>query len=140
MARKKAAIPMTVGRLAAATGVHVETIRYYEKIGMLAAPPRSSGGHRHYQSAHRETLIFIRRGRDLGFPLETIRDLLRLNEAGACCDVARAVTVAHRAEVRRKLADLRRLERALTSLIDECVSARRTACPIMDALTEGLRF
>lgn len=139
MARKTASEPMTIGRLAAATGVHIETIRYYEKIGMLAEPARSAGGHRHYSCEHVATLTFIRRGRELGFPLETVRDLLRLNKGGACCEEARAVTVAHQTEVRRKLADLRRLDRALTTLIDECQPNRWPQCPIMEALASSPR-
>ena len=67
--------PLTIGRLAGITGVHIETIRYYEKIGMLAKPARSAGGYRHYAPEHVATLNFVRRGRELGFPLETIRDL-----------------------------------------------------------------
>lgn len=128
--------PLTIGRLADSTGVHVETIRYYERIGMLAKPARSRGGYRHYAPEHVATLSFIRRGRELGFPLETIRDLLRLSEGGACCEKARAVTVAHREEVRRKIADLKRLDRALNNLIDECQPDRWPQCPILDALAK----
>lgn len=137
MARNAASEPITIGRLAAATGVHIETIRYYEKVGMLAVPPRSAGGHRLYGREHVATLTFVRRGRELGFPLETIRDLLKLSEGGPCCEQARAVTVAHRAEVRSKLADLKRLDRALTVLVDECQPARWPVCPIMEALTNA---
>lgn len=137
MSRPAIASPLTIGRLAEATGVHLETIRYYEKIGMLAKPARSAGGYRHYAPEHAATLNFIRRGRELGFPLETIRDLLHLNEDGACCEKARAVTIAHRIEVRRKIADLKRLDRALNTLIDECQPDRWPECPIMDALTKA---
>ena len=136
MRHKSSAAPLTSGRLAGVTGVHIETIRYYEKIGMLAKPARSAGGYRHYAPEHVATLNFIRRGRELGFPLETIRDLIQLNEGGACCEKARFVTVAHRDEVRRKIADLKRLDRALNNLIDECQPARWPACPIMDALSK----
>lgn len=137
MRHRAVATPLTIGRLAEATGVHVETIRYYEKIGMLAKPARSAGGYRHYAPEHVATLNFIRRGRELGFPLETIRDLLRLNEGGACCEKARAVTMAHRDEVRRKIADLKRLDRALNTLINECQPDRWPQCPIMDALSKA---
>lgn len=130
------ATPLTIGRLAEATGVHVETIRYYEKIDMLAKPARSSGGYRQYAPEHVATLNFIRRSRELGFPLETIRDLLRLNEGGACCEKARAVTIAHRDEIRRKITDLKHLDRALDNLIDECRPDRWPQCPIMDALSK----
>ena len=86
---------------------------------------------------HVSSLNFIRRGRELGFTLETIRDLIRLNEGGACCEKARSVTVEHRDEVRRKIADLKRLDRALSSLIDECQPARWPECPIMEALARN---
>ena len=135
MRRSSRADPLTIGRLAEVTGVHIETIRYYEKIGMLAKPARSAGGYRNYAPEHVATLNFIRRGRELGFPLATIRDLLRLHEGGACCEKARAVTAAHRDDVRRKIADLKRLDRALSGLIDECQPARWPQCPIMDALS-----
>jgi MerR family mercuric resistance operon transcriptional regulator len=134
MARETKSDPITTGRLAEATGVHIETIRYYEKIGVLGAPGRSAGGHRHYAHEHVETLCFIRRGRELGFPLETIRDLLRLHEGGACCEKARSVTIAHRMDIRRKITDLKKLDRALGGLIDECQPARWPHCPIMEAL------
>ncbi len=137
MARKATFEPMTIGRLSEATGVHIETIRYYERIGLLEAPARSPGGHRHYASEHVATLTFIRRGRELGFPLEAISDLLRLNEEVSCCEQARTLTVRHRDEVRRKIADLKRLDRALTSLIDECRPARWPQCPIIEALHKG---
>ena len=127
--------PTTIGRLAELTGVHIETIRYYEKIGMLAKPARSAGGYRHYSPEHVSSLNFIRRGRELGFTLEAIRDLIRLNEGGACCEKARDVTVEHRNEVRRKITDLKRLDRALSNLIDECRPARWPECPILEALS-----
>ena len=129
--------PLTIGRLAALTGVHIETIRYYEKIGMLAKPNRSAGGYRQYLPVHVSSLNFIRRGRELGFTLEAIRDLIRLNEGGACCEKARSVTVEHRDEVRRKIADLKRLDRALSTLVDECQPSRWPECPIMDALSRN---
>ena len=135
MRRSSRADPLTIGRLAEVTGVHIETIRYYEKIGMLPKPARSAGGYRNYAPEHVATLSFIRRGRELGFPLETVRDLMRLHEGGACCDKARAVTAAHRDDVRRKIADLERLDRALSGLVDECQPARWPVCPIMDALS-----
>ena len=135
MRHPSGAAPLTIGRLAEITGVHIETIRYYEKIGILAKPARSAGGYRHYAPEHVAALNFIRRGRELGFPLESIRDLIRLNEGGACCEKARAVTVAHRNEVRRKITDLKRLDCALSGLIDECQPVHWPVCPIMDSLS-----
>lgn len=124
-----------IGALSEQTGVNIETIRYYERIGLLAKPGRTAGGHRSYAPEHVATLTFIRRARELGFPLETIRDLFRLNKDGASCETARDVTIAHRADVRRKIADLRRLDRALSALIDECQPALQPSCPILEALS-----
>jgi MerR family mercuric resistance operon transcriptional regulator len=64
---------LTIGRLSDCTRVNIETIRYYERIGLVPAPPRSAGGHRHYEAAHRQRLIFIRRSRELGFSIDEIR-------------------------------------------------------------------
>lgn len=136
MGRSTGATQLTIGRLAEATGVKVETIRYYEKVEMLAKPDRSCGGYRLYAPDAVASLNFIRRARELGFPLETIRDLVRLKDGGACCEQARAVTIAHRQDVRRKIADLRRLDRALKLLIDECQPERWPDCPIIDALSK----
>lgn len=68
----------TIGKLSDETSVNIETIRYYEKIGLLPAPPRSEGGHRLYSHQHRVRLVFVRRGRELGFSLAEIRALLTL--------------------------------------------------------------
>lgn len=136
MLRPPKATPLTIGRLSGVTGVHIETIRYYEKIGMLAKPARSAGGYRHYAQEHVATLNFVRRSRELGFPLETIRDLIQLNAGGACREEVRAVTVAHRTEVRRKISDLKKLDRALSGLVDACAATRWPECPIMDALSK----
>jgi len=137
MGKSTAKSPLTIGGLANTTGVKIETIRYYEKIGMLAEPARNQVGYRQYAPEHVASLNFIRRARELGFPLETIRDLIRLNDGSTCCEQARAVTIAHRQDVRRKIADLERLDRALKDLIDDCQPERWPACPIMDALSKG---
>lgn len=136
MKQSRSEVPLTIGALSRFSGVHTETIRYYEKIGLLPNPQRSPGGYRQYDPIHLATLTFIRRGRQLGFPLDTIRDLLRLNDTGACCEQVREVTVAHRSDVRRKIADLRRLDRALDDLIDACKPDRLSYCPILEALSK----
>src|SRR5215207_8444673 len=99
----------TIGKLSEGTGVHIETIRYYERIGLLPAPPRSEGGRRLYSTEHLARLIFLRRSRELGFSLEEIRTLLRLVEGGdyTCGDV-KALTMQHLQNVRQKMRDLRK--------------------------------
>jgi MerR family mercuric resistance operon transcriptional regulator len=128
-------MPFTIGALSRCTGCKVETIRYYERIGLLPHPPRSAGGHRLYGEDHLKRLTFIRRGRELGFTLDDIRGLLGLVDGGAyTCAEVKAVTVVHLGEIRRKLADLRRLERVLRSMAAECEGGAVPDCPVIDAL------
>ena len=102
---------LSIGALSQQTGVHIETIRYYERVKMLAAPPRTEGGRRVYSQSHRRTLGFIRRARDLGFSLDEIRALLDLDGSGrASCAEVREIASHHLVNVRAKLADLARLE------------------------------
>jgi MerR family mercuric resistance operon transcriptional regulator len=125
----------TIGVLSRRTGCKVETIRYYERIGLLPAPSRSAGGHRLYGEDHLKRLTFIRRGRELGFSLDDIRGLLGLVDGGAyTCAEVKAVTLEHLGEVRRKLADLRRLERVLKGMAAECEGGAVPDCPVIDAL------
>ncbi len=129
---------MTIGALAARTRVHLETIRYYERIGILPEPPRSAGGHRLYDQAHEKRLAFIRRSRELGFALDRIRTLLALVDGGDyTCQQVKSLTLEHRAEVRRKLSDLRKVDRVLKAMAAECDQGRVPECPIVDALFEG---
>ncbi len=128
-------MPLTIGILSRNTGCNIETIRYYERIGLLPAPPRSAGGHRLYGEAHLKRLTFIRRGRELGFTLDDIRGLLGLVDGGAyTCAEVKALTLDHLGEVRRKLADLRRLEKALEDMASECDGGAVPDCPVIDAL------
>jgi len=131
--------PMTIGVMARNTGCKVETIRYYERIGLLEEPLRSAGGHRHYGRDHLKRLSFIRRARDLGFPLDAVRALLALSAPGeASCAEVEGLAAGHLAEVRAKLEDLARLEAVLAELVARCQGGTVPACPIIEALyTEG---
>ncbi len=126
---------VTIGVLSRRTGCKVETIRYYERIGLLPPPPRSAGGQRIYGEAAVKRLTFVRRGRALGFGLQELRGLLRLVDGGdyTCAEV-RAITLGHLAEVRAKIADLRRLGRTLGSIAGQCVGGTVPDCPIIEAL------
>ena len=127
--------PFTIGALSKGTGCHIETIRYYERIGLMPKPPRSPGGHRLYEEDHLRRLTFIRRSRELGFTLEEVRGLLRLVDGGSyTCAEVKALTLDHAAEVRRKVADLRKLERVLKEMAAECDGGEVPDCPIIDAL------
>jgi MerR family mercuric resistance operon transcriptional regulator len=131
-------MPLTIGALSKRTGCHIETIRYYERIGLLPAPPRSAGGHRLYGEDHLKRLTFVRRGRELGFTLEDIRGLLGLVDGGAyTCAEVKALTLDHLGEVRRKLADLRRLEKVLKNMAEECDGGAVPDCPVIDALFQN---
>ena len=125
----------TIGALSRRTGCKVETIRYYERIGLLPPPPRSAGGQRHYGEDGLKRLTFIRRSRELGFSLEEVRGLLRLVDGGGyTCAEVRAITLGHLAEVRAKIADLRRLGRTLESIAAQCEGGTVPDCPIIEAL------
>jgi MerR family mercuric resistance operon transcriptional regulator len=126
---------LTIGALSRRTGVNIETIRYYERVGVLSAPPRTEGGHRVYGQQAARTLIFIRRARELGFGLEEIRALLDLAQPGkaSCADV-RAIAARHLHDVRAKIADLARLERVLAKTIKQCSGKAVPECPVLDVL------
>lgn len=129
---------LPIGALSKQSGVNIETIRFYEKIGVMPAPPRSAGGYRLYGADHLKRLSFVRRGRELGFSLDELRELLRLvdGHAYSCAEVYN-LTSEHLAEIRRKIADLRRLQRVMTVMAAQCSRDRIPDCPIIDALFEA---
>ena len=124
-----------IGALAARTRCNIETIRFYEKIGVLPKPARTEGGHRAYGSAHVERLTFVRRARELGFTLDEVRALLRLADArDVPCAEVKDVAVAHLAEVKTKIADLHAMQKALTALIAQCNAGDQSGCPLIETL------
>lgn len=129
------AATFSIGELARATGTNVETIRYYERIGVLPAPARTAGNYRAYSRAHLERLSFARRSRDLGFSLDQVRALLRLAERRdqSCGEVDRIARV-HLGEVERKIADLTALGDELRRLIGQCGHGTIAECRIIEAL------
>lgn len=127
-----------IGVLARRSGVHIETIRYYEKIGIMPKPARTAAGYRSYEAEHLKRLAFVRRTRELGFGLDEIRDLLGLVDRGAyTCAEIRALMLDHLATIRMKIADLKRLERAMTETVSQCSGRRVPDCPIVDVLFDG---
>ncbi len=126
-----------IGALSEQTGCNIETIRYYEREGLLPNPPRTEGGHRVYNEEHLKRLTFVQRSRELGFTLEEIRGLLRMvdGEHYTCAEV-KSLTLDHLKDVRGKLADLRNLEKVLKQLSDQCTGDGTTDCPIVEALFE----
>ena len=127
---------IAIGELSRRAGVNIETIRYYEKIKMLPAPPRTKSGRRVYGHAEARKLSFIRRARELGFTLDEIRALLRLVERGYSCGEVRELTRHHLAEVNQKITDLQCIERLLRKTSDQCVGGKVPECPIIDVLSD----
>ena len=129
---------ISIGELSKLSGVNIETIRYYERIKMLPVPARTASGRRVYGPAEKRALAFIRRSRDLGFTLEEIRALLALGgpQRAACADVHK-IAGAHLANVRRKLADLVKLEVILAQTVARCSDGDTPDCPVLDILDVG---
>jgi len=128
---------ISIGALAERTKVPIETIRFYERDGLLKKPHRSAGGHRLYRAdSDVRRLLFIRRARDLGFNLDDVRHLLDLAESKSnkCSDVY-AVAAPHLHKVRSKLADLRRMEKVLSELVKACATGVVVECPLLETLS-----
>lgn len=127
---------MTIGDLAAATNTRVETVRWYEKVRLLPAPARSPGNYRLYGPEHLRRLGFIRRGRDLGFTLDQIRELLAMaDDRDRSCAEVDAIARAHLTEVERKLSDLARLAHELRDVIGQCGCGSVADCRIIESLS-----
>ena len=126
---------MRIGELARRSGVQAVTIRYYEQVALLPAPPRSAGGYRQYSPEHITRLQFLRRCRDLGFSIAEIRSLLNLAErTDQSCEAVTQLATQHLIAVREKIADLKRLERTLRTLVGSCHDRRIADCRILESL------
>lgn len=126
---------LTIGKLSAATGVKVPTIRYYEQIGLLPEPERSGGNQRHYGQKTRDRLSFIRHSRDLGFPLEAIRELLSLSDdPDRPCDGADQIARRQLAAVNARLARLTALRDELNRMLAHCACGTIADCRVIEVL------
>ena len=124
-----------IGAMSRETGVNIETIRYYERIELMPKPDRTPGGNRQYSHEHLQRLSFIRRSRELGFRIDEIRAMLRMvDQDGVSCGEVHAMTVEHLASVKEKIAQLRKLERALSDMAAECAKGDIPDCPIIETL------
>ena len=123
---------MTIGRLARAAEVHVETVRYYQRRGLLEAPPRPAGSVRRYLPSALAQLRFIKRAQEVGFSLHEIKHLLR---TPACRD-ARSIAAAKLVAVEQRIADLERVRGTLRELVGECERGTSRSCPIIERLLE----
>ncbi|HET7634208.1 MAG TPA: Hg(II)-responsive transcriptional regulator [Burkholderiales bacterium] len=134
---KSAPDSLTVGALADAAGVNVETVRFYQRKGLMPKPQRPAGGIRRYGQADLARLGFIKAGQRLGFSLDEVSELLKL-EDGTHCDEARRLAERKLRDVREKLAHLRRIQFALSQLVGRCGSARGAMkCPLIASLRHG---
>jgi DNA-binding transcriptional MerR regulator len=126
---------LSIGALAKATGTKVETVRWYEKVGILPAPDRTAGNYRIYGPEHLRRLGFIRRARNLGFTLDEVRALLGFaDECDRDCRDVDAIARRHLADVERKIADLTALAAELRSVIGQCGGGTVSECRIIEAL------
>jgi Cu(I)-responsive transcriptional regulator len=124
-----------IGELARSTGTKVETIRFYEKIGLLPAPERTEGNYRDYSQPHLARLSFVRRARDLGFTLDQVRALLTLaDDRDQSCGAVDVVARDHLSQIDRKIADLQALRRELDEIISQCGQGAISECRIIEAL------
>jgi MerR family copper efflux transcriptional regulator len=129
---------LTIGEVAKAAEVGVETVRFYEREGLIAEPPRRRSGYREYPPDTVRRLRFIRRAKELGFTLKEISELLdlRVDPTRSCADV-RTIAKTKMADIEHKMLDLARIQAALTELVRGCRGKGPTsACPILDALDE----
>jgi DNA-binding transcriptional MerR regulator len=127
---------LSIGALSKATGTTVETIRWYERVGLLPVPARTRGNYRAYGPAQLERLSFVRRARDLGFSLDQVRALLRLaDDRERPCEAVDQVARAHLEEVERKIADLEALRRELQDLLGQRHHGTVAECRIVQALS-----
>ena len=117
------------------TGCNLETIRYYEGIGVMPEPPRTAKGHRVYDDGHVSRLLFVMRARELGFTLEEIRSLLRLVDGGLqTCAEVQILGEEKLADVRSKISDLRRIEKVLAETVAKCSGEAVPDCAVLEAL------
>ena len=126
-----------IGELSRQTGCNVETIRYYERIGLLPHPARSDARYRLYAAGDMRRLVFVRRARELGFTLDDIRALLALSAGDGkdTCAEVRQLAAGHLEDIRAKIADLRAMERVLSDAMRRCDTGEVPGCPLIDALS-----
>jgi MerR family mercuric resistance operon transcriptional regulator len=127
---------LAIGELSTQTGVNIETVRYYERIGLIPSPKRTAGGRRVFTPDDAQRLSFVRRARELGFSIDDIRSLLAVAKGSRGCRDAYALAVRHRDSVRASIRDLRRLEKTLTRTAELCSKGASPDCAIIDALSQ----
>ena len=125
----------TIGQVATEAGVHVETVRYYQRIGLIIEPVRPAGGVRRYDQTVIERLRFVKRSQELGFSLDEVRQLLALDD-GQSCRETRLLAEQKLAVIEQRIVDLAQMRKTLKSLVAECASGKRPrSCPIIASLS-----
>ncbi len=125
------------GELAARAGCHPETVRFYERIGLLPPVPRTDRGHRRYGPAHLARLRFVRAARRLGFSLEEVRELLAVGGRGGTCEEVRALAARHLLAVEHRLAELTAVRDRLAALVAGCRRGEDPDCALLERLFAG---
>ncbi len=124
-----------IGKMSSETGVNIETIRYYERIGLMPKPDRTQGGNRQYNTDQLKRLFFIRKCRELGFKIEEIRALLQMvDREDFTCSQVHAMTIEHLENVKMKLSDLKRMEKTLKLMAAQCSRGDVPECPVIETL------
>ena len=126
--------PLKRAALAKQLGCNLETIRYYEKVGLIPEPERTRSGHRLYSGADQARLRFILRARDLGFSVADVRSLLGLNDGAPNCADVKALAEAHRRDIRKRIDDLRQMDRRLAEIMSDCSGAQTPDCAMAERL------
>lgn len=130
-------VKLTIGKVAAAAGVNVETIRFYQRRGLLAEPPKAQGGFRYYEPAAIERVRFIKRAQTLGFSLEEAIGLLALQQTNACKQTHDAAVLKLQL-VEERIKDLNRIRTTLKKLVQQCETGpAKVSCPIIESLSHG---
>ncbi|MFK7755151.1 MAG: helix-turn-helix domain-containing protein [Sedimentitalea sp.] len=128
---------LSIGQLSEQSGVKVPTIRYYEKIGVIAEAPRNAGNQRRYNTDHLERLRFIRHARDLGFDMDSIRALVDMaSTPQASCHAADSIARSHLEGIRERIAQLRLLETELERMVTECQNGQLSECRVIEVLAD----
>lgn len=124
------------GAIAKEAGVNLETIRFYEKIGLMPDPPRTAAGYRVYGHDHLKRLKFIRRTRELGFTNQEVKGLLEMVDGTFACDDVKDLALSNVDIIKNKVADLNKMKRALASMAAECSGGQTPDCAIVDRLLD----
>lgn len=124
-----------IGEASKRSGVNIETIRYYERSGIMPKPHRTSSGQRRYNGEQLQRLSFIKRCRELGFSLNEVRDMFGLIDRGdQTCSEVHSLTINHLKGIRKKIADMRKIERVLKEMSDQCSQGNVPDCPVIETL------